>query len=209
MREEMFGPLGSDQYRDYIRLVHESGQFLLELINDILDISKIEAGKYELHIEDVDVRNIAKTCISVVAQRAQEGGVEVRTNFEASMEAIPADERAFKQMLLNLLTNAVKFTEPGGSVTINSNRLGGYAVISVTDTGIGIPAEALPRMGQPFEQAANEATHAQQGTGLGLALVKSFAELHGGTLSIESKEGEGTTVRFTLPLEHIQFAESA
>jgi len=209
MQEEMFGPLGSDQYSDYVRLIHESGQYLLELINDILDMSKIEAGKYKLFIEEVSLDEMIEGCLRIVETRATEGGVSL--NWSPSLDAptISADERAVKQILLNLLSNAIKFSDKAGSVTVATEYLDGCVRVSVADTGCGIPPEAIPRLAQPFEQVTRQADQIQNGTGLGLALVRSFVELHGGQLSMESVEGEGTVMTFTLPFEAAAQMKSA
>ncbi len=200
MREEMFGPVGSDQYSEYVQLIHESGQYLLELINDILDMSKIEAGKYELFLEDIDLSGMIESCLRIVETRARTNGVTLEWSTEDGLPDVPADERALKQIFLNLLSNAIKFSEDGGKVSVTAKTLGESVFVRVNDTGCGIPAHAIPRLAKPFEQAMTNASQAQTGTGLGLALVKSFVELHGGKFAIESVEGEGTTVTFTLPL---------
>lgn len=200
MREQTLGPLGSDQYTDYVGLIHESGLFLLDLINDILDVSKIEAGKYELFMEEVDLDHMIKRCFRIMETRASDGGVRLQWAAPSTMPRLHADERTLKQIMLNLLSNAVKFTGYGGSVSVNVTEDEGFLLVSVTDTGCGIPADAIPRLAQPFEQVESHTQLAQRGTGLGLALVKSFVELHGGELRIASVVDEGTTVSFTLPL---------
>jgi len=209
MREEMFGPIGSEQYADYVQLIHESGQFLLDLISDILDMSKIEAGKYELFFEEMGLGSMIEGCLRIVEARAGGDGVTLKGVVPQDLPPVLADERAVKQILLNLLSNAVKFTEKGGSVTVVAEELGDQILVSVTDTGCGIPADAIPRLAQPFEQAMSEATMGQGGTGLGLALVKSFVELHHGRMAIESVQGEGTTVSFTLPVSSAAKKKSA
>ncbi len=209
MREEMFGPVGCEQYTDYTRLIHESGQFLLDLINDILDMSKIEAGKYDLFIEEVDLETVVKNCVRIVEPRADPGAIAFSCKIDDDLPFIPADERAVKQILLNLLSNAVKFTPKGGTIEVRAERRDGAAWVCVSDNGCGIPAAAIPRLANPFEQVRPQAGPTQAGTGLGLALVKSFVELHGGVLSIESVEGEGTSIAFTLPLERQVQAKTA
>ena len=209
MREEMFGPVGSEQYADYIRLIHESGQFLLDLINDILDMSKIEAGKYDLFVENIALEDMISGCLRIMEGRIGSDSIALNWSVPDDMPPIPADERAIKQILLNLLSNAVKFTDAGGAIAVIAEQLDDCVRISVTDTGCGIPAEAIPRLAQPFEQAMSDSTAGQGGTGLGLALVKSFVELHHGTLTIESVEGEGTTVAFTLPFDAAAQKKSA
>jgi len=209
MREEMFGPMGSDQYTDYIQLIHESGQFLLDLINDILDMSKIEAGKYDLYIENIGLEDMVAGCLRIMEGRIGSDSIALNWSVPEDLPPIPADERAVKQILLNLLSNAVKFTDAGGAIAVIAEGLDDCVRISVTDTGCGIPPEAIPRLAQPFEQAMSDSTAGQGGTGLGLALVKSFVELHDGALTIESIEGEGTTVAFTLPFEAAAQKKSA
>ena len=199
MCEEMFGPVGTDQYGDYSKLIRESGQFLLALINDILDMSKIEAGRYDLYLEDLRLEEILNSSLRVVEQKAHSSSISITHDLDDTLPAVRGDERTVKQIFLNLLSNALKFTPDGGSVHIHAGQDAGMIKIHVKDTGCGIPAEDLPRLAQPFEQVTSEATHAQSGTGLGLALVKSFVALHGGVMEIESDESKGTCVCFTLP----------
>jgi PAS domain S-box-containing protein len=207
LNKELFGPLGSPRYLDYANLIHESGALLLDLINDLLDMSKIEAGKLALHFEDIAARELADACLRIVSRRAEEKGLAINLSLDPGPFLFQADQRAIKQIVLNLLTNAVKFTAKG-SVTLTLSQADGQVRIEVRDTGAGIPASVLPRLGQPFEQANNEASRQQSGSGLGLALVKSLSKLHGGTMEIASTEGEGTTVAVTLPHRQRQ-AEAA
>ena len=199
MNHQMFGPVGSARYLEYAGLIHESGGHLLELINGILDMSKIEAGKFALSEELFDLEDVAAQATRFVKLQAERKGVAMKVNLSPASHRIFADSRAVKQMLVNLLTNGVKFTPRGGTVHLVSAREGGGIEIAVADTGIGIAPEHLKRMGQPFEQAEGAHVRTQEGTGLGLALVKAFAGLHGGEAVIESVLGEGTTVRVTLP----------
>jgi two-component system, cell cycle sensor histidine kinase PleC len=200
LAREMFGPLGSERYGEYAKLINESGALLLDLINDLLDMSKIEAGKFELHVEDVPVAEAISGSLRLVGSRADEKGVEITTRVEPEGLVLRADQRAFKQILLNLLSNAVKFTNTGGKIAVSASAAGDRFVLRVRDTGIGIPADVLPRLARPFEQASNDPARAHGGSGLGLALVKSLTQLHGGEFAIESKEGHGTEVTVTLPL---------
>ena len=200
MRRQMFGPLGSEQYADYAHLIHESGQLLLELISDVLDMAKIEAGKLELNFEKLPLGLVIEDCLRLVEERARQNGVTLQTSLSEAIAAIDADRRAFKQILLNLLSNAVKFTMRGGCITVRTSLTEGELLLSVEDDGVGIPAEDLPRLGSPFEQARTDATLSAGGAGLGLALVRALAEKHGGRLRIESEEGLGTTVKVWLPL---------
>jgi len=199
IRQEMFGALGNSQYLEYTQLIHESGQLLLDLINDILDMSKIEAGKFDLYPEDIELEEMGLACLRLLQQKADEGLVRLSSDFAKAPERITADKRALKQILLNLLSNAVKFTPQGGDVRLIVEERGDDILFQVADTGIGIPEEALPRLTEPFEQVATDATLAQSGSGLGLALVKALTRLHGGELLIESEVGVGTRVSVTLP----------
>jgi PAS domain S-box-containing protein len=198
LNNELFGPLGSERYLDYAKLINESGALLLDLINDLLDMSKIEAGKFELNYEDTSASELTASCARIVSRRAEEKGLAIEIEREPDRFMFQADQRAMKQIVLNLLTNAVKFTSKGG-VRLRISLEDGDVRIVVKDTGIGIPAHILPRLGQPFEQANTEASRHQSGSGLGLALVKSLATLHGGSMSIDSVEGQGTTVTVVIP----------
>ncbi len=200
MCEEMFGELGSEKYKDYSRLIRESGHFLLDLITDILDMSKIEAGKYELYLEDIRLDAVADAALLLVHQRAKDKQLTISVDIDPELPVITADERAVKQILLNLLSNAIKFTPKNGAIALTAIQQEDMVQITVRDTGIGIAPDAVPRLARPFEQARSDAALAQAGTGLGLALVKSFVTLHGGELSIDSALGNGTAVTFTLPL---------
>jgi len=199
MTHEMFGPVGSARYLDYAKLIHESGGHLLELINGILDMSKIEAGKFALSEELFDLEDVAGQAMRFVKLQAERKGVALKIKLSPAAHKIFADPRAVKQILVNLLTNGVKFTPRGGAVHLLAARAGQGVEIAVADTGVGIAPEHLKRMGQPFEQAEGAHVRTQEGTGLGLALVKAFAMLHGGEAVIESVLGEGTTVRVKLP----------
>ncbi len=202
MHSEMLGPLGDPRYREYTTLIHDAGQHLLDLINDILDMSKIESGRHELNRERLDARGITRDCVEMMRERASQGGVAL----EAELPKLPlwlnADPRAMKQILLNLISNAVKFTPPGGQVTVSGHDLGNKILLSVRDTGIGIPADQIYRLGNPFVQLRNNAGKAQAGTGLGLALVSALAEMHDGSFRIESVENVGTTVSVEIPSAH-------
>ena len=200
MESETFGPLGDVHYQDYTRLIQKAGRHLLDLINDILDMSKIEAGKFELHRQEIDCHEIVEECILLMHDRAQQAGVLLSADGSAPISPVSADPRAIKQIVLNLLSNAIKFTPRGGRVTARARACDGAITISVTDTGVGIPADQLYRLGNPFIQLRNNAGATHEGTGLGLALVRSLAELHGGGFKIESVEHRGTTVTITLPL---------
>jgi PAS domain S-box-containing protein len=199
MVREMFGELGNDRYREYAKLVNDSGSLLLDLINDVLDMSKIEAGKYELHIEEFDVAPPVAAVVHMLSPRAAEKGLNVRSAIDPVDLRAVADQRVLKQVLLNLLSNAVKFTEAGGTVDIRATAVPAGMELSVTDNGIGIQPEFLSRIAQPFEQASNETTRTHGGSGLGLSLVKSLVALHGGAFSISSTPGAGTCVTVLFP----------
>jgi signal transduction histidine kinase len=199
MHEQMYGPLGHSRYHDYSGRIRDAGRHLLELINDILDMSKIEAGKLELRREEISISAIVRDCVALMTEQAYQAAITLHTELPAQDCRLMADKRAMKQVLLNLLSNAVKFTLAGGSVTTKIQVSGGKLVLSVSDTGIGIPADQLYRLGNPFVQLRNESGSAHTGTGLGLALVRSLAELHNGAMHIESVEGRGTTVSVEIP----------
>ncbi|HEY1709144.1 MAG TPA: ATP-binding protein [Rhizomicrobium sp.] len=200
MRQEMFGPLNNERYEEYTTLIYDSGQLLLDLISDLLDMSKIEAGKLDLNMERIDLAAAVEDCIRLLRERADNGGLELTTALPKGKLSLVADRRAVKQILLNLVSNAVKFTPAGGHVVVGVKVSGGRAILSVRDDGIGIPAADLPRIGKPFEQVAGDPMLAKPGTGLGLSLVRALAERHGGAMHIQSQEGIGTEVTVELPL---------
>jgi cell cycle sensor histidine kinase DivJ len=198
MRQRLFGPM-SDRYAEYAELIHESGAHLLELINDVLDMSKIEAERFELSREDFDARDAIAAVLRLMRGQADRQGVSLRGELSAESLEADADRRAIKQITFNLVSNALKFTPKGGSVTVIAQPVGEMLEIAVTDTGVGISKEDLARLGRPFEQAG-DADQRQAGSGLGLSLVRAFARLHGGEMIMESKLGEGTTVTVRMPV---------
>ncbi|CAN5252520.1 hypothetical protein BH10PSE2_BH10PSE2_01770 [soil metagenome] len=198
MRQRLFGPL-PDRYADYAQSIHEAGGHLLELINDVLDMSKIDAERYELSLERFDARDAISAAIALVRLQATDKGVALAGVLPTDGLMVDADRRALKQMTLNLLSNAIKFTPGGGSVTVTVEGVGPYLELVVSDTGVGIAPEDLRRLGRPFEQAGGSDQRAQ-GTGLGLSLVRALAELHGGRMSIDSALGEGTSITVRLPV---------
>jgi PAS domain S-box-containing protein len=206
MRQQMFGKLGSERYEEYATLIYDSGQLLLDLITDMLDMAKIEAGKLELNLERVDLTGTIEDSVRLLTDRADNGGLDICVSIPKEPVSLVADRRALKQVLLNLLTNAIKFTPPGGQIAIAVRIEDGSAVLSVRDTGIGIPAHELPRLGRPFEQVCGDPMLAKSGTGLGLALVRALVEKHGGAMRIESEEGTGTEVTVSFPLNPAQRA---
>jgi two-component system cell cycle sensor histidine kinase PleC len=198
MESGMFGALGADKYHEYCRDIRHSGQFLLEVINDILDMSKIEAGRMKLDLEDIELDRILTEAMRVVSSRAEDKRVELSAEIAPSL-FFKADRRALKQIALNLLSNAVKFTPEGGRVTVGGRLTGGAITVAIQDTGIGIEKEALKKLGRPFEQVESQLTKSHQGSGLGLAIAKSLVELHGGAMRIRSAPGKGTLVVVRLP----------
>jgi cell cycle sensor histidine kinase DivJ len=199
MTREIFGPVGSPRYQEYSRLIHESGGHLLELINSVLDMSKIEAGKFELFEELFDLEEVTGAAVRFVKLQAERAGVAISTTIAPDARRVFADQRAVKQMLVNLLSNGVKFTPRGGEVRVTANVDAKGLEIAVRDTGTGISKADLEKLGRPFEQVEGPQTRSKEGTGLGLALVKSLAAMHGGEAILESALGEGTTVRLRLP----------
>jgi cell cycle sensor histidine kinase DivJ len=198
MRERIFGPLPV-KYAEYAELIHDAGAHLLDLINDVLDMSKIEASKYELDLEHLDTREPVSAALRLMRLQADDAGVQLRGLLPSEPLEGEADRRALKQIVLNLVSNALKFTPRGGLVTVSLQSLAGALELSVADTGLGIAEGDLERLGRPYEQAG-DAGQQSKGTGLGLSLVRAFAELHGGEMSIESRLGEGTAVTVRLPV---------
>ena len=200
MESGMFGPLGADKYREYCGDIHGSGQYLLDVINDILDMSKIEAGRIRLDFEDLDLDTLLAEAMRVVSARAQDKQLNVAARISPDLR-LRADRRAIKQIALNLLSNAVKFTPIGGHVTMRARATDHCIVLGIADSGIGIAHDALVRLGRPFEQVESQLTKSHQGSGLGLAISKSLVELHGGRMRIRSTLGKGTLVVVRLPLK--------
>ncbi len=199
IKDEMFGPVGLRKYADYAKDIHTSGRHLLDLINDILDLSKLEAGKLELREESVALGATIEECLTLVRSRAQKSDVTLATAIEPGLAPLLCDERALKQVLLNFLSNAVKFTPAGGTVTSGARRAEDGVAIFVRDTGIGMKAEDIAVALAAFGQIDSRIARQHQGTGLGLPITKSLIELHGGTLHIESTPGQGTTMTATFP----------
>ncbi len=201
---QAFGPVGDLKYVDYAKDINDSGQHLLQLINDILDLSKIEAGKLELFEAPVDLEIVVRSSMILIKERAESGNLKIESHVPSDLPTIYADELKMKQIILNLLSNAVKFTEPGGTVelTVDANFVDGLT-IRVSDTGIGIAEENLQKIVAPFAQVDSTLSRAYEGTGLGLPLSKALAEMHGGALGIESEIGVGTTVTVWFPGERL------
>jgi two-component system cell cycle sensor histidine kinase PleC len=200
MESGMFGPLGAEKYSEYCSDIHDSGQYLLDVINDILDMSKIEAGRIRLDFEDLDLDTLLAESMRVVSSKAGEKQLEVVSRIAPDLQ-LRADRRAIKQIALNLLSNAVKFTPAGGKITVRGRMSDGFVTLGIADSGIGIAKDALTRLGRPFEQVESQLTKSHQGSGLGLAIAKSLAELHGGCMRIRSTLGQGTLVIVRLPLK--------
>ncbi|MFD0986791.1 sensor histidine kinase [Methyloligella solikamskensis] len=203
MQSELFGPLGHAKYHEYAQDIFESGSFLLDVINDILDMSKIEAGRLVLETERVDLVDLVGESMKVVSKAAEARGLTLNRHGPETF-FIKADRRAVKQVFLNLLSNAVKFSREGGLVDVRLAQHRGEARITIQDTGIGIAEEDISKLGRPFEQVENQLSKSHQGSGLGLAISRALVELHGGNLEIKSRAGEGTQVIFTLPLRSQQ-----
>ena len=197
MRSRLFGPLSS-KYGEYAELIHESGRHLLDLINDVLDMSKIEAESFQLQVEQLDARDPVAAALRLIRVQADEAGLVLRAGLPSEPLEVQADPRALKQISLNLLSNALKFTPRGGQVTVTLAGDGDILELVVADTGVGIAQEDLKRLGRPYQQAGDAGQRAK-GTGLGLSLVRGLAELHGGAMIIESTLGEGTSVLVRLP----------
>src|SRR5215470_1460284 len=200
MGSGMFGALGSDKYQEYCHDILTSGKYLLEVINDILDMSKIEAGRMKLDMEPLDLSRTLAESLRVVSGRAEDKHLTLRADIENTISVV-ADRRAVKQIFVNLLSNAVKFTPDDGKVEVRGRMLKDSIVLMIADTGIGIAPDSLRRLGKPFEQVESQLTKSYQGSGLGLAIARSLTGLHGGSMKLRSKLGSGTVVRVTLPLD--------
>ncbi|WP_346432322.1 ATP-binding protein [Breoghania sp. L-A4] len=203
MTEGMFGDLGSDKYHGYCGDIHKSGTHLLGVINDILDMSKIEAGRIDMNFEATDLGALISEATRVMAPEADMKRIAVKMELD-SIDAITVDTKAVKQILLNLMSNAIKFTPEGGRMTVRSRRQGEAVSIIIEDTGIGIAKADIAKLAQPFVQVENQFTKSRPGSGLGLAIARSLIDLHDGTMIIQSEVGVGTKVTVTLPLEHTQ-----
>jgi signal transduction histidine kinase len=202
MRDEMFGPLASDRYRGYAIHIHESGSHLLDVINQILDLSKIEAGKFELLEEPFVLSEIIHACVRLIAPQASKHGIEIVCEVAPDLPRMVGDEMRIRQIIFNLLSNGVKFTPQGGRVSVAAQRAHhGGVILTVSDNGIGMAPEDIPHALAPFRQVDSEMwkTREGTGTGLGLPLVKAFAELHGASFAIDSERGLGTSVTIGFP----------
>ena len=198
--ERLFGELNEKQ-DDYLKDIHSSGKHLLSLINDILDLSKVEAGRMELDLATFDLPSAISNAMTLIRERAQRHAITLALDADPELGEAVADERKFKQILLNLLTNAVKFTPDGGRIEVSARRDADNIVVAVHDTGIGIAAEDQAAVFEEFRQVGRHYTNKQEGTGLGLALTRKFVELHGGRIWLESEPGKGSTFTFTIPIK--------
>ncbi|HEY4192380.1 MAG TPA: ATP-binding protein [Mesorhizobium sp.] len=199
MEQALFGPLGSDRYEEYATDINSSGKYLLGVINDILDMSKIEAGQFSMDSEEIDLCPLIRETVRVVSLQAAEKSITVETSIADAMTLV-ADRRAIKQIVINLLSNAVKFTGQGGHIMVRARNASGALTLTIEDNGCGIPKSALGKLGRPFEQVQNQFSKNHAGSGLGLAISRSLAELHGGALKIRSTEGAGTIVSVRIPI---------
>jgi len=205
MESGLFGPLGDTKYNEYCRDIRESGRYLLDVINDILDMSKIEAGRATFEPEQLELDTILTDTMRLVASRAAEKRLDLRAEIEPAIQ-LRADRRMIKQIVINLLSNAVKFTEDGGRITLRARAFNSHVNIAIEDSGIGIPKSALRNLGKPFEQVESQFTKTHRGSGLGLAIAKSLTELHGGAMRIRSSAGVGTIVLVRLPVGEADIA---
>jgi signal transduction histidine kinase len=204
IKDQLFGPMGNQRYSEYAIDIHDSGTHLLSLINDILDLSKIEAGKFELHEEPIDLEAASKSCFRIMRDRAEEAGVVLQHRFPGQLPRIKADPRAVKQILLNLLSNAVKFTAAGGRVLVYANiNQEGALVLHVEDTGIGIAEADIAKAMAPFGQVDSSLSRKYEGTGLGLPLTRHLVDLHEGELTLQSSMGQGTQVSVLFPRHRV------
>ena len=199
LSSEMFGPLGHDRYKEYARIIHDSGEHLLSLINDLLDMSRLEAGKLELHVEPVEILKVIVDCVRTVETQATKSRIGISIRVRDGVNQLLADAKRLHQMLLNLLSNAIKFTPERGEINVDVFRRADFIAISVSDTGIGIREEDIAKVLEPFGQVDSELARKHVGTGLGLPLTRELPELHGGHLVMESIVGDGTTITLLLP----------
>ncbi len=190
----------TETHSEYAGLISQSGHHLLDVVNMLLDMSRIEAGKFELHAAKFEPEALVGPCIRIVSKAAQEKNVEVEVELGKNLPEIIGDERACRQILINLLSNAIKFSESGGRVTWSMKRLGQSLSITIADQGIGMNADVLARLGEPFFQAQSTAQRRYEGTGLGMSIVKGLVDLHDGTLKVSSEPGRGTSVTIVLPV---------
>ena len=198
-----------DRYRDYAQDINQSGRHLLAIINDILDLSKIEAGRFELDMEGLDFNMVLEKSLSMVRELATGKEIELVEEIDANLPTILGDERRLKQLILNLLSNAVKFTPSGGRVTLRASAKGDVVVVEVIDTGVGMSPDQITRAFERFGQAEHYLTRGHEGTGLGLPLSKAFADLHDAKMSVSSEAGNGTNVQVEFPINQANEMKTA
>ena len=199
LKRELLGPLGTEKYVEYADDIYSSARHLLSLINDLLDMSKVDAGKWQLKRNQIDVSAFIYSCYRIIAEQATSHHMQVEIDVPEDRVVAYVDERAIRQVLLNLLSNAIKFTGDGGKLKVSAALDDDVLMISVADDGVGISSQDQARVFRPFEQGENNLDRTHEGTGLGLALCKSLVELHKGHIELESEEGQGTTISFYLP----------
>ncbi|MEM1286892.1 MAG: PAS domain-containing sensor histidine kinase [Pseudomonadota bacterium] len=199
--EEVFGPLSSEQQREYVRLIRDSGGHLLQMVNDLLDMSKLESGNFHIVAEPFFLEPVIKRCVRLLSSDFDRDEQSVELEIAPNLPELRADPRAVRQILINLLSNAHKFTAERGRIAVRDRRDGAYLLLSVSDNGIGISKSDLKRIGEPFFQAQSGYDRNHQGTGLGVSVVRGLCELHGGSFNVSSVEGEGTTVNVRLPID--------
>jgi two-component system cell cycle sensor histidine kinase PleC len=210
MRLEVMGPMANDLYRSYAGNIHDSGRHLLGVINDLLDVAKIEAGRMELHEEVCDVGAIIAEATRLLENQALQAGLAVATQLQSRLPHIQGDRGKLRQILLNLLSNAIKFTHREGMITVSARlSASGTFVLAVADTGIGIPARQIDAVMEPFVQVENVFSRSHNGSGLGLPLCKALAEMHGGFMVLESEIGKGTCVTISLPRRRVMERDEA
>jgi signal transduction histidine kinase len=200
LADPSFGAMKPAEVRKHARAINQSGNYLMQLINDVLDLSKIEAGKLDLYVETVQVKGTIREVMNLIDPMATSKHIKLKSRTAGAPDFIQADPRRLRQILINLLSNAVKFTPEEGSVMVDASRDGRYLVVSVVDTGVGIPPEDREKIFDQFHQAGGSYTRKQEGTGLGLTLTKQLVELHGGTIEVESEVGKGSVFKFKIPV---------
>ena len=209
LRDGLLGPLGNPRYEEYANDIHASGSHLLSLVNQLLDLSRIEAGRYELELEPQDIGEVVRNSVRLVSKQIEDAGLYLINDLPDELPSLVADQQAVRQILVNLLSNSVKFTPSDGEIRISAEIEDDWLVVVVSDTGIGIPPDKIPRLMRPFERVDNGLDRSTEGTGLGLAISRSLAEMHGGKLDLESGIGEGTRATLRLPLrgpdEHVHY----
>ncbi len=208
IKSETLGPMGNDRYRGYVDDIHDCGTHLLAVINDILDLTKVEVGHYELQEERIDMRELVFDAVRLVERQINQAGHEFRANIPDDLPAMMADGRALKQMVLNLMSNAIKFTPRGGRITLAACTCDGGVRLSVKDTGVGMPADKVPLALKPFSQLESGLDRTYEGTGLGLSLTAAMVKLHDGEMRIDSQAEKGTLVTIDFPAERVVGAES-